>query len=139
MKRLAEQGVIPKKFSKIKPPLCAASIFGKQHKRPWRGKGSRGAIRRDAHDSPGACTSADHFISTVSGLIPQVRGILMEAKYTAATVFVDHCTDFTYIHLMTGTTGEETLKAKHAWERNCAEFQVRIKQYHCDNGRFAEK
>ena len=139
MKRLAEQGVIPKKISKIKSPLCAACIFGKQHKRPWRGKGSSGAIRRDTHASPGAYSSADQLISTVPGLIPQVRGILMKAKYTAATKFVDHCTDFKYVHLMTGTTGEETLEAKHAWERKCAEFQVRIKQYHCDNGRFAEK
>jgi hypothetical protein len=139
MKRLAKAGIIPKKFSTIKPPLCAACIFGKQHKRPWRGKGSGGSIRRDSHNAPGACTSTDQLISTVPGLIPQVRGILMKAKYTAATIFVDHNTDFTYVHLMRSTTGEETLEAKHAWERKSAQFQVRIQQYHCDNGRYAEK
>ena len=139
MKRLAESNVIPKKFKNMKPPLCAACIFGKQHKRPWRGKGSRNRIRRENHNSPGACVSTDQLISTVPGLIPQVRGILMKAKFTGATIFVDHCTDFTYVHLMkTNFTGQETVEAKHAWERKCAEYQVRIRRYHCDNGRYAE-
>ena len=101
--------------------MCSACIFGKQHKRPWRGKGSRSQIRKETHNSPGACTSTDQLMSTIPGLIPQVRGILMKARYTAATVFVDHCTDFTYVHLMRSLTGEETVEAKHASERKCAE------------------
>ena len=31
-------------------------------------------------------------------------------------IFVDHYTDFTYVHLMKDTTAESTLEAKNAYE-----------------------
>ena len=35
MKRLADKGVIPRKFRSMTPPLCPWYIFGKQHRKPW--------------------------------------------------------------------------------------------------------
>lgn len=37
------------------------------------------------------------------------------------------------------TTGEETLKAKKAFEAHVASFDVTVKNYHADNGRLAER
>ena len=41
MCRLAEAGIIPRKLTKITPPICVACLKGKQHRRPWRGRGKR--------------------------------------------------------------------------------------------------
>ena len=67
--------------------------------------------------SRGANTSTDQMVSPNGGLIPQVRGKLMKVKYYGATVFVDHFSDFTYVHLMKDATGESILEAKNAYER----------------------
>ena len=78
-------------------------------------------------------------LSPFGGLIPQVKGKLMKAKYYAATVFVDHFSDYTYVHLQKDTTGEATLEAKNAYERLLHSFGRKVLAYHADNGRFAEK
>jgi hypothetical protein len=140
MKRLAKKGVIPKHLAKVKDPLCPSCLMGKQHRRPWRGRGKkRKSIRRPQDNFPGANTSTDQMISPFGGLIPQVRGRLMKAKFYAATIFVDHYTDYTYVHLMKDTTGETTLEAKNAYERLLLSFGSKVLAYHADNGRFAEK
>jgi hypothetical protein len=78
-------------------------------------------------------------ISSYGGMIPQMKGRLMKAKYYAATIFVDHHTDFTYVHLMTDTTAESTLEAKNSYEHLLQTFGHKVLAYHADNGRFAEK
>ena len=73
--RLAKQGIIPKKFEKVKLPPCAACIFGKQSKRPWQTKGlHKKAIRRKEHIHPGDGTSVDQLESRHPGLVPQAKG-----------------------------------------------------------------
>jgi hypothetical protein len=39
---------------------------------------------------------------------------------------------------MTKMSSEETVAAKHAFERFADQNGVRIEHYHCDNGRFAD-
>jgi hypothetical protein len=138
--RMAEQGIIPKKFRKVKLPPCAACIFGKQSKRPWRTKGThKSSVRRKEHIHPGDGTSVDQLESRHPGLVPQAKGFhRTKAKYVGATVFVDHATGFTYVHLIKDFTGEENLEAKNAYETKAAEFGIRIRNYHGDNGRFSE-
>ena len=41
----------------------------------------------------------------------------MKAKYYGAMVFVDHFSDFTYVHLMRDPSGDSTLEAKNVYER----------------------
>jgi hypothetical protein len=78
-------------------------------------------------------------ISPFGGLIPQMKGQLMKAKYYAATIFVDHHSDFTYVHLIRDTTTEATLEAKNAYEHLLDTFGNKVLAYHVDNnGRFAE-
>lgn len=140
LKKLAEHGVIPKKYAKVTPPLCPSCLMGKQHRKPWRGRGKkeRRSIRQPTDNCPGANTSTDQMISPYGGFIPQLKGRLMRAKYYAATIFVDHFTDYTYVHLMRDTTAESTLEAKNAYEQLMLQHRHRVRAYHADNGRFAE-
>ena len=127
MKRLAEQGIIPKRLAKIKPPICVACLQGKQHQKPWKGRGKKiPSIRKMHHNFPGAQTSTDQMISPYGGIIPQMKGRLMKAKYYAATLFVDHYTDYTYVHLMRDTTAASTLAAKNAYESLMMSYGNRV-------------
>ena len=140
LKKLATRGIIPKRLANVPSPLCYPCQMGKQHKKPWRGKGKKyKTIRRAQDNFAGANTSTDQMISPYGGMIPQVKGRLMKAKYYAATIFVDHHTDFTYVHLQKDTTAEATLEAKNAYEHLLQTFGHKVLAYHADNGRFAEK
>ena len=140
LKRLAKKGIIPKYLENVPPPLCMPCLMGKQHRKPWRGKSKKSSKIRKLHETfPGANTSTDQMISPYGGLIPQMKGRLMKAKYYAATVFVDHYSDFTYVHLMRDTTAESTLEAKQAYEHLLQSYGHKVLAYHADNGRYAEK
>ena len=88
--------------------------------------------------NPGDCVSVDQLISKMPGLIAQLKGWLTKRRYQAATVFADHASGLTYVHVSEGTTAEETLEAKSAFESYAAEVGVTIKYYHANNGRFAK-
>ena len=98
-----------------------------QHRKPWRPSKKRGKIRRDDETAPGMCTCTDQLVSAQGGLIPQKTGKLMSARYVDATVFVDHFSDYVYVHLMREFTAEATLEAKNAWERLAGTHAVRIR------------
>ncbi len=55
-----------------------------------------------------------------------------------ATIFVNHYSGMSYIHLQKTTNADETLEAKLAFERYASKFKVQVKSYQADNGRFAE-
>ena len=57
-------------------------------------------------------------VSAQPGLIPQMAGFLTNERLWGTTTFVDHVSDFVYVHLMKNNfTLEETLKAKRAYEK----------------------
>lgn len=76
-------------------------------------------------------------ISTQPGFITQLKGKLTTQQYKAATVFIDHFSGPLYIHVMTNTYINETIKAKLAFKQFVANHFVKSKHYHADNGRFA--
>ena len=121
---LAQKGVLPKKFVKLKQDLspCASCLFGKQQQCPQITMGSS-SICKDHHDHPGAAISTDQIISAQPGLIPQASSILTNECITAVTVFVDHFSDFTYSLLMTSCSGDETLQAKQEFEAYAASLR----------------
>jgi len=93
---------------------------------------------------PGQVVSVDQLISptpglSTPGLVPTHRGRPTLTQYNGATVFVDHFSDFTYIHLMKKMDGDATVKAKQACERVAMAHGVQISQYHADNGLFDTK
>jgi hypothetical protein len=77
--------------------------------------------------------------SSTPGLIAQMKCIPTLLRYKYRTVIVDHYSCFTYIHLHTAITYEETVKAKHAFECVAQNAGVIVKHYHADNRRFADK
>ena len=140
MMKLAETGRLPKSFLRLKSdlPPCGACLFGRQHRRPRRNRLAKGSIRKAHHDHPGAGVSTDQLISHQPGLVPQSAGKPTNQRITAATVFVDHFSDFVYVALMTDMSADSTLKAKQEFEAFCGQHDVRIRHYHADNGRFAD-
>jgi hypothetical protein len=54
-------------------------------------------------------------------------------------VFVDHFSDFTYIHLMTEMDAAATVAAKQAFERILHSHGVTARHFHADNGLFDTK
>ena len=139
--RLADLGILPKRFLECrnKKPLCIACQFGQAHRRPWRTKGKKsGSIRTKEQVAPGDGVSIDQIISAQPGLIPQMAGFLTSQRLWGCTTFVDHVSDYVYVHLMRDMTLDETLLAKSAWEKVMAQAGRTVRHYHADNGRFAD-
>jgi len=132
---MAKQGLLPRKLAKY--PACR---YGKATRQPWRRKPTKDApvAKLRKAQAPGGCVSVDRLESTTPGLIAQVKGLITTKRYRAATIFVDHHSALSYVHLQKSTNTEETLEAKVAFERYAAKSGVTIKHYHADNGRFGE-
>lgn len=140
MQSMAKRGLLPTKLAKCQIPACTSCLYGKATRRPWRTKpklGHQGGKLRTAME-PGQCISVDQLESTTPGLIAQIKGWLTKKRYRVATIFVDHFSGLSYIHLQKSTNADETLEAKLAFERYASKFKVQVKSYQADNGRFAE-
>jgi hypothetical protein len=137
---MAKRGELPKKLANCADPLCTTScIYGQMTRRPWRTRAEPPNIAQQRKvTQPGDCVSIDQMESPVSGLVAQMKGIPMKARYNSATVFFDHFSDVTFVHMQKSTNSAETIEAKHAFERWCTSNGVCVKHYHADNGRFAE-
>ena len=138
LKTLARLGTIPKKLQHAKTPVCAGCVFGKMCKRSWR---TRAKNKREVAPAtaPGQVVSVDQMESSTQGFIGQLKGIPTTRRYKYATIFVDHYSDLSYVHLQETISSEDTLLAKRAFEAYAREQGVdTIRHYHCDNGRFAD-
>jgi hypothetical protein len=113
-------------------------MYGKMTRQPWQTKSSNKHPIRQKVSKPGEWVSVDQLISPTPGLIAQLKGSPTRERYKVATIFVDHFTDFTYVHLQSSTTSSETLTAKHEFERYSRSCGVTIRGYHADNGRFID-
>ncbi|KAL7478820.1 hypothetical protein ACHAW6_004575 [Cyclotella cf. meneghiniana] len=76
--------------------------------------------------------------STQAGFLAQLKGKLTTRCYTAATAFEDHFSYLQYVHLITSLMLGEIIKIQNAFKRFESDHGVRIKQYHADNGQFAD-
>ncbi|KAL7546945.1 LOW QUALITY PROTEIN: hypothetical protein ACHAWF_014538, partial [Thalassiosira exigua] len=118
--QLAKIRFLPKRLLQARDaiPLCPANL----------------AQRTDGHDDP-RVKSQGLFARK---LIPQISGFLTSKRFWGCTTFVDHVSDFVYVHLMRDFTLEETLLAKAAWEKILIQANRKVKHYHVDNGRFTD-
>ena len=137
VKQLARTGQLPKRLLTCKKSFCAACQCGKMTKRPWRVKGDSKQTTRAA-TRPGQVVSVDQLESNSPGLIAQLKGKLTQQRYKYATVFVDQYSGYTFVYLQRRLTSEETVQAKHAFDRMSEQRGVKILHYHADNGRFAD-
>jgi hypothetical protein len=133
---MAREGVIPQRLAKCRHPICAACMFGKATKRPWRQKTP--VNREEAYHPtrPGEIVSVDQLKSPTPGLIAQITGALTTKRYEYATVFVDNYSGYSFVFLQKTSSGEETLQAKEAFERLCKANGIEVQHYHADNGIF---
>ena len=136
LKVMAKAGVIPRRLAKCETPKCAACMFGKLTKRAWRSKAT--AKKIFTATKPGQCVSVDQMESSIPGFLAQLKGRITGRRYGYATVFVDHFSDYTYVHMSESNTSVETIQAKHAFEARSSMMGVKVQHYHCDNGRFAD-
>ena len=75
--------------------------------------------------------------SRTSEFIGVLRGSVTKILYTCATIFIDHHSGLSYVHLQYSITVEDTITAKRSFEAYARSHGVSIKHYHTDNGRFA--
>jgi hypothetical protein len=134
---MAKQRLLPARLAKCTIPLCSGCTYGKMTRRPWRTKAPYQAVPKVA-TAPGQCVSIDQLDATLPGLIAQIKGIPMTKRYNYTTVFTDHYRKLGYVHLQQTLTSEETVQAKHVFERYAATYNVKIRHYHTDNRRFAD-
>ena len=87
---------------------------------------------------PGTFVSVDQLESPLQGFIGQLKGILTRQQVRADTVFIDHHSDFTYMHVHQSTTSRETIETKESFEDLAEKNQIKILHYHCENGRFTD-
>jgi hypothetical protein len=93
-----------------------------------------GSIRKPDQTKPGDGLSVDQIISAQPGLIPQMAGFLTSKQIWGGTLFVDHVSNYIYVHLMKDFTTNETLLAKLAFENFCAKANCSVKHYQADIG-----
>jgi hypothetical protein len=136
LKQMVLNGKIPQRLTKVKPPACTGCLFGTMTKVPLRGRET--SLEVFAATKAEQCVSVDQLVSMQVGFIAHLKGTLTKKRYTAATVFVDHYSQLTYIHLMTKLTSKETMDAKQAFKHFAKKHGVCILHYHCDNRRFAD-
>ena len=136
---LAHKGILPRQLARCKVPLCTSCLFGKATRRPWRSKSPHNQVgQARTITKPGECVSIDQLESSTPGLIAQLRGMPTKLRYRVATVFVDHYSRLSYVHLQKSTSAEETIQAKEAFERFAASHGTKVLHYHADNGIFAD-
>ena len=114
MDSLSKDGILPPKLAKIKSPKCPGCIYGKAHRKPWRTKAQPKSIKRAT--KPGEVVSVDQLQSPIPGFVPIAKGSPTNKRYTGATIFADHASGLTYVHLQYSLSTIETIEAKHAFE-----------------------
>ena len=65
-------------------------------------------------------------------------GFLTTQQLWGFTTFVDHVSDFVYVHLIWGLSISEMLLSKVEMEKIVAQSGQAIKHYHANNGKFVD-
>jgi hypothetical protein len=134
---MAAKGEIPKRLVTCQIPRCQPCLYGRATKKPWRTKAQPNNIRTVMR--PGECVSVNQLESPVPGFKGQNKGYFYRERYKVTTIFVDHFSRLSCVHLHESTKGQETLLAERAFEACAASFRVVIANYHADNRRFVER
>jgi hypothetical protein len=84
-------------------------MFGAMTKKPWRSKGKKPKGVGHVATSPGQMVSVDQLDPIAAGFVSQLKGRLARRRYKAATVFVDHFSRMSYVHLQESLTSADTV------------------------------
>ena len=102
MNHLVDKGFLPTKFSSLKDWMfvCSTCLLAKQRKRSWRNKDKSSTIAKENVKGPGYLVCIDHLISAQPGLLLRISGRHTRDRISAAYMFKDVHSKFTYVHLM---------------------------------------
>ncbi len=140
LQMMAKAGILPKRLSKCRIPVCSACLYAKTTRRPWRTKPrTRNANDPAEPSKPGQVISVDQLVSPTPGLIAQMTGFLTTKRYRYATIYVDQFSRMGYVHLQKTASAEETVEGKRAFESFTHRHGVKVLNYHADNGIFKAK
>ena len=139
LKLMDRSGLIPRKLVNVDSPTCTGCAYGKSHRKLCQLKGVRNLKILNIATVPGQVVRVDQLVSPTPGFFPTHRGTTTTKQYIAATVFVDHFSNFTYAHLIKEMNAETTIEAKLAFERACNSHGFRVVHYHSDNNLFDTK
>lgn len=139
LKTMASQGIIQRSLQYVDTPVCAACIYSQQTKTPWRHKKKNThKIGYNKTNNPGDFLSVDQIERKFPGYQGNMKGKHTRRRIRVSKVYVDHLSDITYLHLQHTTNSQETLESKQELESYASEFDIKIKHYHSDNGRFVD-
>jgi len=79
--------------------------------------------------------SVDSFESSKKGCLTRLKEI-SQARYTAATIYVDHFSELCFVY-MKRSTSVELLRSKKEFDSFARSHSISVQSYHADNGRFA--
>ena len=139
LQAMAKEGSLPRRLRDCRVPKCASCMYGKMTRRAKRAKNEKSGIDARIITGPGACVSVDQLESRTMGLIGHMKGNPTVQRYRCATIYIDHYSRLSYVHLQKQLTSEETVQGKIAFEKFCEARGVTVRHYHADNGRFADK
>jgi hypothetical protein len=115
------------KLAKVEAPICLSCKYGKATRKPWRSKLSPNTVPSRAVTAPGDCVNVDHMVSSTPGFVAQMKGTFTKARYTGATIIVDHYSWLCYVYPQKSMSAAETIEAKGHFERFAASYGVSIK------------
>jgi hypothetical protein len=138
IKGMSELGILPKRLAQVTSHKCADCIFGAMIKTHCRSKGNKPKGVGHSTTSPGQMVSVEQLESSAAGFKSQLKGSPTRRRYKAATVFVDHFSRMSYVHLQEIPNYADTVEAKGAFEAFSRNMGARIQHYHADNGRFTD-
>ena len=134
----ARNGILPKSIITDDYPSCPSCVYGKASRRAWRTAKSQGKIAPNA-TRPGDVVSVDQMDATIPGFVAQAKGRLTRKRYKTATIFVDHVSRLSYVHVHHSTGAAEAIEAKKCFEECAQVHGVTVRHYHADNGIFNSK
>ena len=134
----ARQGILPKDIITDDYPSCPSCMYGRASRRAWRTAKSQGKIAPNA-TKPGDVVSVDQLDATIPGFVAQNSGRLTRKRYKTATVFVDHVSRLSYVHVHYTTDAKDAIEAKKCFEEYAQAHGVTVRHYHADNGIFNSK
>lgn len=138
LKAMTMFNILPTRLKTSRVQMCTTCKFGAMTRKPWRKKSQNYRIKVRQVQGLDDCVSVDQMQSLLPGFIGQLKGKLTKYRYIAATVFVDHFSRLTYVHLQHSLSSNNTIAAKRAFETFANKHNVIVKHYHADNGRFSD-
>ena len=81
-------------------PIYPGCVYGKAHRKPTQINGVKSKKQLRTETAPVQVISVDPLVSPTTGFMPIHWGRPTTQSYVGATVFFDHFSEFTYIHLM---------------------------------------